>query len=259
MPTLPAVLVLCLCLIPRAQAAETVYLFAASSLTGVLDELSQQYSADNSVRIVTNYAASSTLARQITQGAPADIYISANRRWMDYLEQQREIESDSRRSLISNRLVLVAPASTPDSNSDIPELSTSWPLATTLDDQRFAVADPAHVPAGRYAREALQTLQLWQPVRRQLTRSHNVRAALALVERGEVPLGIVYQTDARQSARVTTLARIPTSSHSPIEYPIALVKDRNRPAVSAFYRYLQSDTARQTFTRHGFEPVHSAD
>lgn len=235
------------------QASERVYLFAAASLTTALTELTQQYEARTGVRVITNYAASSALARQIYQGAPADLYLSANQRWMDYLAGQAQLEPGYQGPLLRNRLVLIAPA---DNSKPTPQaLTATWPLAQQLGDGRLAIADPDHVPAGIYSKEALESLTLWPRVRRQLARANNVRGALALVERGESPLGLVYSTDARQSDAVSVVATIAPEHHSAIEYPLAMVKGHNRPAVLELYNYLHSDAARQIFINHGFIPA----
>ncbi|MCV6589238.1 MAG: molybdate ABC transporter substrate-binding protein [Marinobacterium sp.] len=237
-----------------SSAAERIHLFAASSLTTALSQLAAEYERSRGVRVLITYAASSALARQISQGAPADLYLSANQRWMDYLQQQALLQAGSQIELLRNRLVLVAhPALLLPSS--LPELlSADWPLSDLLGEQRLAMADPAHVPAGIYGREALQTLQLWPSVHSKLTRSHNVRAALALVEQGEAPLGLVYRSDAHASTRVQQLALIPSSAHSLIRYPMAITRQSSsRTQVWAFYEFLQSAEAQAVFRQQGFE------
>ncbi|MBY4677795.1 molybdate ABC transporter substrate-binding protein [Marinobacterium sp. CAU 1594] len=235
-----------------ARAEERIYLFAAASMSNALQTLAERYQRQQDVRIVGSFAASSALARQISQGAPADIYISANQRWMDYLEQQQQLAAGSRRTLLGNSLVLITPQ---HSTLEAFQIDSHWPLAEQLGDGRLAVGDPDHVPAGRYARQALETLGLWQRAAPRLARTHNVRAALALVERGEAPLGIVYGSDGLVSEKVRVLARFPSDSHQPIEYPVAIVEGHRRPAVEAFYRYLQSAEANKVFVQYGFSPV----
>lgn len=230
-----------------ARAEQPVTVFAASSMTNAIDEVISLYRQQHDEPIRASYASSSALARQITSGAPADIYISANQRWMDYLAQQKMIQPDSRRTLVQNTLALITPASTPlniDHLRQIPE---------QLGQNRLAIADPDHVPAGIYSKQALQKLQLWSSLKPRLARSHNVRAALLLVERGETPLGLVYRTDALISNKVKIIKQLPATSHQPIEYPIALTSNSNpNPAVTTLYDFLLSAEAAAVFVRHGF-------
>jgi len=230
-----------------ARAEPPVTIFAASSMTNAVDEVIRLYQQLHDEPVRTSYASSSALARQIASGAPADIYISANQRWMDYLEQQNSIQPDSRRTLVQNTLVLITPAAIPlniDHLQQIPE---------QLGQNRLAIADPDHVPAGIYSKQALQELQLWPALKPQLARSHNVRATLLLVERGETPLGLVYRTDALISNKVKIISQLPTTSHQAIEYPIALTPNSNpNPAVTTLYDFLISAEAAAVFVRHGF-------
>ncbi|PSW05441.1 molybdate ABC transporter substrate-binding protein [Photobacterium lipolyticum] len=230
-------------------ASEKVTVFAAASLTNAITELAGLYKEKAGIDATLSFASSSTLARQIAQGAPADIYLSANNKWMDYVSQQQMIEPETRQSLLTNSLVLVAPKSYSD---DKIEVSASWDLSQALQGTRLAVGDPAHVPAGRYAKESLQTLGLWQQAEPLLARANNVRSALVLVERGEAMLGMVYKTDALISKQVKQVAEIPASSHQPIEYPIAIVNAMSRPEVKDFYQFLQSEQALAVFTKYGF-------
>ncbi len=232
-----------------ARSAESLSVYAAASLTNALNEVISAFGEGHSTRVIANYASSSTLARQIAQGAPADLYISANRQWMDYLTEAGVLANDSRRTLLGNRLVLVTAR---DSTLTPIELNPDWDLAGALGDSRLAVGDPDHVPAGRYAKEALQWLRLWPLAEPRLARANNVRGALALIERGEAPLGIVYASDAL-SARVRVLAEFPNHSHSPIDYPVAIVRSADRPAARALLAFLSSPRAATIFRSYGFE------
>lgn len=234
-----------------AVAADNVTVFAAASLTNALQEIATQYQKDNAVQVVSSFASSSTLARQIEQGAPADIFISADQQWMDYVAQKKAIDSASRVTLLGNDLVLVAPAA---SQTQQVRLSTSTDWKSLLKGQRLSVGDPDHVPAGIYAREALQHLGVWSELEPQLARGNSVRAALALVERNETPYGIVYGSDAVASKKVTVVGLFPENSHRPVEYPMAMVGERHPAAVSGFYQYLKGPQAAAVFKRYGFTP-----
>lgn len=232
-----------------ARSAESLTVYAAASLTNALNEVLEAFSQTHSTAVIANYAASSTLARQIAQGAPADIYVSANLQWMEYLAEAGLLADDSRRTLLGNQLVLVTA-----SNSSIApvNLEQHWDLAASLGDSRLAVGDPDHVPAGRYAKQALQWLNLWSVAEPRLARANNVRGALALVERGEAPLGIVYRSDAT-SARVRVVATFAAQSHSPIEYPAAIVRNADSPQARALLTFLGTSEAADIFRRYGFE------
>lgn len=242
----------------NAIAEERITIFAAASLTNALTEIGDTFETDkhknpNSITPVFSFASSSTLARQIAQGAPAQIYLSANQKWMDYLVDQKIVDAGSRVTLLRNSLVLIAPNT---SAIDSVTLSKHWNITQAVGDSRIAVGDPDHVPAGRYAKQALDSLELWQQAMPLLARTNNVRGALALVERGESPFGIVYATDAQIAKKVKTVATFPANSHKAIEYPLVIVKRKPNAATTAFYQYLQSDTAQAIFVKYGFE-VHS--
>lgn len=235
-------------LLSQHSYAATVY--AAASLTQPLEILAKRYRAEHGGELKLVFAASSTLARQIASGAPADIFISANLRWMSYLEEQQWVEQPV--PLLQNRLALIAPLS---SELQTVELNEQLDLAALLQGSRLAVGNIDHVPVGIYAHQALVSLGLWQQVERQLAMSSNTRAALALVERHAAPLGIVYTSDARASKRVKQIAAIPAQSHQPIVYPMALVV-KNPPGDQhgqGFYRYLQSEAAHALFLEFGFK------
>ncbi len=226
-------------------------MFAAASTTGAVDEIIEIYSSRGLGEVRAAFAGSSVLARQIDAGAPADVYISANPEWMDYLAGEHAIEPESRVNLISNELVLIVPT---DSRLHL-SIEPGFPLAEGLNGRRLAMADPDHVPAGIYAKAALIDLGVWPALVEHLALTLDVRATLALVERGEAAAGIVYATDAAISSAVRTLGVIPAESHPPIAYPAAVVAGRDRPEVRDFFAFLTSAEATAVFARHGFKPV----
>ncbi|MFD1801768.1 molybdate ABC transporter substrate-binding protein [Mixta tenebrionis] len=235
-----------------AGAAEKVTVFAAASLTNALQDIVNSYEKnEQDIKIVTSYASSSTLARQIEQGAPADLFISADQQWMDYAANKKSIENTSRYTLLGNDLVLIAPS---DAHSQPVRIDKNTDWKSLLKGQRIATGDPDHVPAGIYAKEALQNLGAWDTLSPVMARANNVRAALALVERNETPYGIVYGSDAVASHNVQVVGHFPENSHKPVQYPIAIVKDRQQPAVSAFYDYLKGPEAAAIFKKYGFTP-----
>ncbi|MDR5858117.1 molybdate ABC transporter substrate-binding protein [Halomonas eurihalina] len=238
-----------LMLASSASAGERVELFAAASMTDAIDRAVARFEATHDVDVVPVYAASSTLARQIANGAPAELCISANVEWMDWLGEQGVTLSE-RADLAHNRLALVAPADTsrkPFTPGD------GEPLAARLgESERLAAGDPAHVPAGIYARQALQSLGEWEALAPRLARADNVRAALALVERGEAPLGVVYRTDAEASDGVRLLGLFPSDAHEPIIYPIAVIGANPSEGALTFRRWLESDDAKAIFRAEGF-------
>jgi molybdate transport system substrate-binding protein len=229
-------------------AAESVTVFAAASLKDALDDVAKTYEQDRGVKIVVSYAASSALAKQIELGAPADLFISADLDWMDYLEARKQIKSESRKNLLQNRLVLIAPA---DSKAKV-EIGPKFPLARLLGDNRLAMADPAAVPAGKYGKASLEALGVWKEVEPKVAPAENVRAALALVSHGETPFGIVYRTDALADKKVRIVGEFPESTHAPIIYPGALVASSSNPAAPNFLTYLGSPAARAVFEKYGF-------
>lgn len=239
-----------------AQAGERVHLLAAASLTNAVDEAVALYSEEHSVDVAAIYASSSTLARQIVNGSPADIFLSANTRWMDWLDEQGVALSE-RSDLLNNRLALIAPI---DSSIDALIPGDGKTLAEALaDGERMAVGDPDHVPAGIYSQQALEALSEWDALESRLARADNVRAALALVERGEAPLGIVYRTDGQASDKVKELGLFPEGSHKSITYPIALISETADATpdaeAQALREWLGGEQARAVFERHGFSPV----
>ena len=230
-----------------APQAKDVLIFAASSLQTALDELAGAAGKAAGVRMKMSYAASSALARQIENGAPAEIFISADLDWMDYLAERKLIRPESRRNLLGNRLVLVAPKCTKTGLT----IEKGFGLAAALGRNRLALANPDVVPAGKYARAALTSLGVWDSVSNRIAATENVRAALALVSRGEAPLGIVYRTDALVDTGVTVIGTFPESAHPPITYPVALMANASGSAVKVL-AFLTSPEALTIFERHGF-------
>ena len=244
-------LALAVCLVaPLSVAAEKpVTVFAAASLKTALDAAAAAWEEESGTGMRIAYAASSSLARQISHGAPADVFISANSQWMDYLAKKDLIEPESRRALFSNTLVLIAPAESAASLT----LGPAVDLNALLGNGRLAVANIAAVPAGQYAKQALDHLGLWRQVEGRLAQAQDVRGALALVARGEVPAGVVYGSDAQAEPAVRVLATFPPESHDPIVYPAALVSPAAHPEAAVFLAYLASEDGARHFLSRGFE------
>jgi molybdate transport system substrate-binding protein len=233
---------------PRAEN-QGVLVFAAASLKNALDGAIDAFTREAGVKVTPSYAASSALAKQIEQGAPAAMFISADLDWMDYLQERGLIEPMSRSNLLGNTLVLVTAK---DSAIADVALAPGLDLAALLGDGRLAVGEVKSVPAGKYAKAALERLGAWNGVADRLAQAENVRAALALVSRGEAPLGIVYRTDAAADPGVRIVGTFPADSHPPIIYPIALTRNASEPA-AAFLAFLRSaPAAKAAFTRRGF-------
>lgn len=221
---------------------------AAASLQESLTEAADAWAAKGHARPTLSFAASSALARQVMAGAPADLFLSADEPWMDAVAKAGLLRAGTRATLLGNRLVLIAPAA-----SKIRLTPTrDFPLARGLGSGRLALADPDAVPAGKYAKVALIRLGVWPGVAARIAPAENVRAALALVERGAAPLGVVYATDARASKAVRVVATFPASSHPPIRYPIAQLKASRHSDAAGFRAFLFSKQARAIFARHGF-------
>jgi len=235
----------------RAQAeAGKVTVFAAASLKNALDDIGRAYKAAKGTQIVASYAASSALAKQIEQDAPADVFISADLDWMDYLDKRHFIKTDSRENLLGNRIVLIAPVD--GGMAGELTLAPGAPLAAALAEGRLAMGDVAAVPAGKYGKAALEKLGLWDSVKDHIAQAESVRAALALVARGEAPLGIVYATDAAAEPSVKIVGTFPETSHPPIIYPAALIADSKNEEAPAFLAYLRSPEAVAAFRKQGF-------
>ncbi len=231
----------------NAQAKITV--FAASSMTNAIEEAKTEFIKKYpNAKVLLSFASSSKLARQIESGAPANIYISANQKWMDYLQDKDAIVKDSRVNLVSNSLVMIAPDASKINKIDLQ--NPKW--VKFLGNSYLAVGDPEAVPVGRYAKEALTYLKAWTAVESKLARGQNVRVALAYVERGESPLGIVYATDAKMSKQVKVVATFPANSHSPITYPAAIIKGQDNAEAREFLSYLTSEEGKRIFTSYGF-------
>ena len=231
--------------------ARSVTVFAAASLKDALDEIDAQYQAKGGTKAAAiSYAATPALARQIESGAPADIFISADLAWMDYLEKRRLVRPGTRINLLRNDIVLIAPA---DSTATV-TIGPKFPLAKLLRDGRLAMADPDSVPAGKYGRAALETLDVWPSVKDRIARAENVRAALNFVSRGEAPLGVVYRSDAVADRRVRVMGAFPADTHPPIIYPAALLVGGRSPAAEKYFDFLTSNEAKGIFKRHGFAP-----
>lgn len=233
-----------------AQQGDPVRVFAAASLKNALDDAAQAFTKQSGQTISISYAASSALAKQIEQSAPADIFISADLDWMDYLEERKLLLEGTRKNLLGNELVLIAPASSTLSV----DIAPGFDLAGALAGGRLAVGSVQGVPAGKYAKAALETLKVWDSVADKLAQADNVRAALALVAQGEAPLGIVYKTDAFAEPKVKIVARFPEDTHPPIIYPAAILKEAAAPdAAKAFLAFLGTPEAGTIFSKHGFE------
>jgi len=231
----------------HAQTGDAL-IFAAASLKNALDEVAAQYRKDTGKAVKISYGASSALAKQIEAGAPADIFISADLDWMDYVAQRHLIVSDTRKNILGNRLVLVAPKDDPVEVRVVP----NFPLAGLLKGGKLAMADTSAVPAGKYGKAALEKLDVWPSVSGSIAQAENVRAALALVSRKEAPFGIVYQTDAAADANVRIAGVFPEDTHPPIIYPIARVADSKNPDAARLLAYIEAPKAAPAFEQQGF-------
>lgn len=232
---------------PLASAAD-VTVFAAASLKEALDEQAKQFEAGTGNKVVVSYGASNALAKQIDAGAPADIFISADLDWMDYVDQRHLLAPGTRVNLLRNTLVLIAPSS----STSMLKIDPNFGLAAALGTDKLAMANPESVPAGKYGKSALEKLGVWSSVEKQVARAENVRAALALVSRGEAPFGIVYSTDALSDKGVKIVDTFPPESCPPIVYPAALLASSKSAAAKPLLEYLRSAPARSVWERHGF-------
>lgn len=243
------VALIALILAPSAMAQERgPVVLAAASLQESLTEAANVWAARGHAKPVLSFAASSALARQVIAGAPADLFLSADEEWMDAVAKAGLIRPGTRATLLGNRLVLIAPASSKVRLTP----ARGFALAKALGSGRLALADPDAVPAGKYAKAALIHLGVWASVAAKTAPAENVRAAMALVERGAAPLGIVYATDARASKAVRVVGTFPASSHPPIRYPVALLKASRSKDAAGFRAFLLSKQGRAIFARHGF-------
>jgi molybdate transport system substrate-binding protein len=240
---------LLLCMAVGGQAAERIVtVFAAASLTDVLEQVGKTYTAETQVPVRFSFAASSQLARQVESGAPAEVFVSADQDWMNYLAERKLIEPATRADIVTNSLVLVAPA---DSKLKL-KIAPRFALAQALGAKgRLATGDPASVPVGKYAQAALTRLGVWDSIATRLIPAENVRSALNFVALGEAPLGIVYATDARGNAKVRVVDTFPANTHEPIRYPAA-VTTRGGADAADFVQYLRGSKARAIFLDFGF-------
>jgi molybdate transport system substrate-binding protein len=230
-----------------AQRGDPI-VFAAASLKNALNEAAAQWSKENGKKVVISYGASSALAKQIEAGAPAQMYISADLDWMNYVAGKKLIKPDTRSNFLANRIVLVAPK---DVDMSI-KIGPSFPLADALHGGKLAMANTDSVPAGKYGKAALQKLGVWNSVQANIAQAMDVRAALTLVARKEAPLGIVYATDAAAEPSVKIVGAFPDDSHPPIVYPIALTANASNPDIVSFLAFLKSPAARPIFEKQGF-------
>lgn len=243
-----ACLVAILSVSSAANAATELKVYAASSMTNAVNDIAQQFETKYDVTVTPVYGGSSSIARQILNGAPADIFISANTKWMDYLVKSKAVKNDSVTNLVRNSLVLIAPKASTIEPFDFSD-ANAW--NQTLEGNRLALGNPVSVPAGMYAKESLTNLGVWKKLERQIAPAKNVRLALALVERGEAPLGVVYKTDALLTDKVKVVGEFANDTHADIIYPAAIVKDSTQS--EQFFEYLKSDDAKKVFAQYGFQ------
>jgi len=235
-------------LFAAAATAQNVVVFAAASMKESLDDVARQFEAASGNKVAVSYAASSALARQIEAGAPADIFISADTDWADYLDARKLLMPGTRTNLLANQLVLIAPA-----NSTVTlRIAPSFKLAEALGKDRLAMANPDAVPAGKYGKASLEALGVWLPVSEKIARAENVRAALALVSRGETPYGIVYRTDALADKGVKIVDTFPAGTHPDITYPVAMIATSKTPSAKAFVDFMKTEKVRATWEKYGF-------
>ncbi|HTH17204.1 MAG TPA: molybdate ABC transporter substrate-binding protein [Magnetospirillum sp.] len=233
-----------------AAHADEVTVFAAASLTNALNEIGESFTAKTGHTVKPSYAASSALAKQVEQGSPANVFASADLKWMDYLTDKKLINPDTRFNLLGNTLVLVAPL---DSKLDKVELGPKVDVAALAAEGRIATGNPDSVPVGLYFKQAMERAGQWGKVGPKVAAADSVRAALAFVERGEVPLGVVYATDAAVSKKVKVVGTFPDTMHDPIVYPFALVAGKETPAAKAFLETIRSPAAKGVFAKYGFK------
>jgi len=231
----------------RAQDGHVV-VFAAASLKNALDAINEQWHQETGKKAVISYAASSALAKQIEQDAPAQMFISADLDWMDYLAQRNLIKPETRLNLLGNRIVLIAPKE----KAQPIDIRPGFDLVKLLGNGRLSMANVDAVPAGKYGKAALEKLGIWSSVSDKIAQAENVRAALLLVSRGEAPVGIVYQTDAAADANVKIIGTFPEEAHPPIIYPLALTANATNPGAEALLAYLKSAKAKPLFEAQGF-------
>ncbi len=232
-----------------ATAQDALTVFAAASMKNALDDADAAFTKATGVKVVASYAASSALAKQIEQGAPADVFVSADLKWMDYLAEHKLIKTDTRVNLLGNRLVLIAPK---DSKLGDIKIDKGFDIAKLAGSGRIAVADTKAVPAGLYAKAALEWLGAWAAAEPKLAQGENVRATLAFVARGETPLGIVYETDAKIEPKVKIVGAFPEASHKPVTYPVAEIAASKNADVGRYFKFLRTQGAKAIFEKYGF-------
>ncbi len=232
-----------------AADSEHVMIFAAASTTNAINDISTLFKREANVKVVASFASSSTLAKQIKEGAPASIFISADEDWMNYLAKKNLIDPKSRCDLLGNGLVLIAPVGSKLVKFD----NIRAQLMGALGNGRLATGDPDHVPAGKYAKAAFQNLGIWKDVEPQLARTSDVRGALALVDRGEAPIGVVYSTDAAISEKVKIVGVFPPDSYPPIIYPASLIQGKIKSDAQKFFEFLKGSKAKAIFEKYGFK------
>jgi molybdate transport system substrate-binding protein len=228
---------------------KTITVFAAASMKNALDDVNNSFSRQSGIKVVASYAASSALMKQIEQGAPADVFLSADVDWMDYGAKHNLIKNDTRLNLLGNRLVLIAPK---DSKIDHVDIVPGFDLAELVGSGRIATGDVRAVPVGLYAKAALEKLGVWPSVESKMAMAENVRAALVLVARGEAPLGIVYSTDAKVEPGVKIVGTFPADSHPAIIYPVAATVTA-KPEAAGYLAFLRSSAAKAIFEKYGFK------
>jgi molybdate transport system substrate-binding protein len=232
-----------------AMAQGSITVFAAASLKNALDDVNAAFSKASGTKVTASYGASSALAKQVNEGAPADVFISADIKWMDFLAEHKQIKPDTRVNLLGNKLVLIAPK---DSRLDHVAIGQGFDIARLAGDGRIAVADVKAVPAGLYAKAALVKLGAWKAAEPKLAQAENVRATLAFVARGETPLGIVYETDAKIEPKVKIVGVFPATSYPPVTYPVAATADTAKAEVPKYLAFLRTKQAKEIFEKYGF-------
>lgn len=232
-----------------AEPKNKIVIFAAASLTNAIDDIAAMYEKDKQTEVQTSYASSSTLAKQIENGAPADIFISADTKWMHYLKEKKALKENTIVNLLNNTLVLIAPKGK--------AFKVEMNESSGFEDKfkgKLCTGETESVPVGIYAKQALKSLNWWDKIKSRIVGTQDVRAALVLVERGECDIGIVYETDAKVSDKVEIIAVFPKASHDAIIYPIGLTNHAN-PKAYDFYNYLKSEQAKAVFIKYGFSLI----
>jgi molybdate transport system substrate-binding protein len=237
-----------LALLTHTAVAADFTVAAAASLSDAMSEAGKVYQAETGDTVHFSFAASSALAKQIESGAPVALFISADEDWMNYVDSRGLLAPGTRKDLLGNRLVLIEPAT----SATQVEISPGFPLATLLGSGRLAMGEPGSVPAGKYGKDALTNLGVWDAVAPKVVSADSVRSALAFVQSGETPFGIVYATDAAVTKQVRIAGVFPLSSHKPITYPVAIVKGGDAPAVRAFLAFVEGPKCAEIFARYGF-------